>query len=257
MNNIGCILKRLREENGLKGNEVVERLKALGIEISVKTLYGYESGRNSTNADMFLALCKIYKCHNVMEVFSNSDDILFTNREWEMIEKYRFISTHSLDGAKIVDMVLDREYSVAEQLKEQRERIEELEQTISHGGSYNSNTRFINYYYRLASAGTGQIVFDTPPTKRIEIPDTKETKKAAYAISVDGNSMEPVYHDGDTLLIEMTEEIRPGDIGIFLVDGESYVKKLGNGELISLNPKYENIPLTENSICLGKVLSVL
>ena len=50
MNNIGSILKRLREQNGLKGNEVIDKLKDLGIEISAKTLYGYESGRNSTNA---------------------------------------------------------------------------------------------------------------------------------------------------------------------------------------------------------------
>ena len=67
--------------------------------------------------------------------------------------------------------------------------------------------------------------------------------------------MEPVYHDGDTLLIEMTEEIQPGDTGIFLVNGESYIKKLGDQELISLNPKYKNIPLDEDSYCLGKVLA--
>lgn len=41
--------------------------------------------------------------------------------------------------------------------------------------------------------------------------------------------MEPVYHDGDTLLVEMTDEIDPGDIGIFLVDNESYVKNLEMG----------------------------
>ncbi len=108
MNNIGDTLKRLREENGLKGNEVVERLKNLGIEISVKTLYGYESGRNSTNADMFLALCQIYKCQNIMEAFSNSDDdVLFTNKEWEMIEKYRKLDFH---GKEMVDFTLLKEW---------------------------------------------------------------------------------------------------------------------------------------------------
>ena len=84
MSNIGDILRRLREENNLTGKEAVERLKELGIDISAKTLYGYESGRNSTNADMFLALCKIYKCQNVMGIFSDStDEVLFTNKEWE------------------------------------------------------------------------------------------------------------------------------------------------------------------------------
>lgn len=55
----------------------------------------------------------------------------------------------------------------------------------------------------------------------------------------------------------MTDEIDPGDIGIFLMDGESYVKKLGDGKLISLNPKYDNIPLTADSKCMGKVVGAL
>lgn len=69
--------------------------------------------------------------------------------------------------------------------------------------------------------------------------------------------MEPVFSDGDMLLVEMADEIDPGEIGIFLVDNESYVKKLGHGELISLNPKAANIPLTENSKCMGRVLGTL
>lgn len=118
-------------------------------------------------------------------------------------------------------------------------------------------TRMINYYYLLASAGTGQIVFDMPPTKRIEIPATSEYRKADYAIGVNGNSMEPVYHDGDTLLVEMTDHVEIGEIGIFLVNGESFVKKRGKTELISLNPEYSNVPLTENSRCMGRVIAKL
>ena len=69
--------------------------------------------------------------------------------------------------------------------------------------------------------------------------------------------MDTFYLDGDMLLVEMAEEIKIGEIGIFLVDNESYVKKLGNTELISLNPDYKNIPLTENSRCMGKVIDKL
>lgn len=177
--------------------------------------------------------------------------------EMEHIKKYRFISEHSPEGAKTVDMVLSREFYIAKQLTEQSKRIAELENTTLQNDIPADNVRIINYYYRLASAGTGQIVFDTPPTKRIEIPNIPEYKRVDYAIGVNGNSMEPVYHDGDMLLVEMTEEVDPGDIGIFLVNNESYVKKLGDGNLISLNPEYDNIPLTENSKCMGKVVGIL
>ena len=44
-----------------------------------------------------------------------------TLAEYDRIKKYRFISDHSPDGAGVVDMVLDREYSIAKKLKEQDE----------------------------------------------------------------------------------------------------------------------------------------
>lgn len=177
-----------------------------------------------------------------------------TLAEYKIIEKYRFISAHSPDGAKVVDAVLDREHSIAGRIKAQNDYIERTKEDSLQD---DASIRLINYYYRLASAGTGQIVFDMPPTKKIEIPDVPEYRKVDYAIGVNGDSMKPEYDDGDTLLIEMTEEIEIGETGIFLVDNESYVKRLGSNELISLNPEYENIPLTENSRCMGKVVGKL
>lgn len=119
------------------------------------------------------------------------------------------------------------------------------------------NTRLINYYYRIASAGTGQIIFDMPPTKRIRIPDTLVTRHVDYAIGVNGTSMEPIYHDGDTLLVEMTDTVEIGEIGIFLVNNECYVKERQATELRSLNPNSKNIPLNESARCMGRVIDVL
>lgn len=69
--------------------------------------------------------------------------------------------------------------------------------------------------------------------------------------------MEPLYNDGDILLIEPTCQIEVGEIGIFIIDGEAYVKKFGNGELISLNKGYGNISITEYSNCMGRVVDKL
>lgn len=150
----------------------------------------------------------------------------------------------------MVDTVLDREYTIATQLKEQSEYIKHLE-------TAEVDMRLINYYYRVASAGTGQIIFDMPPTKRIEIPNTPKYRKVDYAIGVNGNSMEPLYQDGDILLVEMRDDVEIGEVGIFRVNGESYVKKLGETELISLNPASKNIPLNESAGCMGKVIDKL
>jgi phage repressor protein C with HTH and peptisase S24 domain len=47
-----------------------------------------------------------------------------------------------------------------------------------------------------------------------------------------------------------------GEIGIFELNGDAYVKKLGHGEFISLNPKYKPISIHEfDSIhVFGKVI---
>jgi len=97
------------------------------------------------------------------------------------------------------------------------------------------------------------------PVDLIEIPDVPEYRHVKYAVCVNGQSMEPLYCDGDILLIEPTEDIEIGETGIFIVDGQSYVKKRQKDYLESVNPdpKYTDIPLSEDSCCLGKVVDRL
>ncbi len=254
MNDIGSILCNIRKGKGLTRKDVAEKLKAMGIEISDKTLYGYESGRTTANADMFLALCKIYDINDIFTTFGydgyNQDGSIILNmHEIDMVEKYRFISEHSPVGAKTVDYILNREHDVANLLKE--------EQFTYIAPEGKPNLRTLQYYRRIASAGTGQVVFEDMPTERIEIPDIPEYRCVSYAIGVNGDSMEPLYYDGDILLIETALQVEVGEIGIFIVDGEAFVKQLGEGKLVSLNDKYKDIPLTEYSNCMGRVVGKL
>lgn len=248
---IGLILKELRVSCGMTQKEVAERLGR-----NQPIVGHWETGYAQPDANTLFTLCNIYGV-TVDDAFGFQRKDNISKEDYERIRKYKFISTHSPDGAIIVDTILDREHSIAGKIKEQKEHIKELEKNSSQDHSSYPGTRLINYYFRLASAGTGQIVFDMPPTEKIEIPDIPEYKKVDYAIGVNGNSMQPEYNDGDILLIEMTEEIEPGEIGIFIVNGESFVKKLGDKELISLNPDYGNISLTEDSQCRGRVVGKL
>lgn len=89
------------------------------------------------------------------------------------------------------------------------------------------------------------------------MPDLPQYRRVAYAVKVNGHSMEPRYQDGDILLVEPTCEVDVGEIGIFNVNGQAFVKKLGEGKLISLNKGYNDIPLTEESLCMGRVVDNL
>ena len=127
---MGSTLRELRERENLTIKDVISELDKHGISISDKALYSYESGKRAASADMFLALCEIYKCNNILEIFSNVkvDYSVPTDTEWVIIEKYR-----SLDpvGKELVDHTLKVESGRSETLRnlyEQAEKIRSLDE---------------------------------------------------------------------------------------------------------------------------------
>lgn len=112
-------------------------------------------------------------------------------------------------------------------------------------------------YYRV-SAGTGFNLPEGDDWEMIDIPDTPEARRADFAITIKGNSMEPVYFDGDIVLVKQQPAVELGEIGIFNIENNGYIKKFGGDRLISLNDTYDDIILSEYdedcNHCLGKVI---
>lgn len=120
-------------------------------------------------------------------------------------------------------------------------------------------TVILPMYLTGASAGTGSWLSDDVPVEWMTVHQNEQTAKADYMLKVVGDSMLPKYYDGDFLLIKESPSILEGEIGIFIVNSESFVKKMGKGELISLNPAYEAIKLNEydDIRCAGKVIGTV
>lgn len=74
MSKASIILKSKRKELNLSVNEVVNRLSQNNVNISAKTLYGWESGNRQPDADTFLVLCTIYGI-NSFGLPENSQDV--------------------------------------------------------------------------------------------------------------------------------------------------------------------------------------
>lgn len=237
-------LKDLRLKAGYSQKEVYEHF---GIPQS--TFSSWEVGKSEPPGDMLIKLCQFYKCDMINSLSSDKEDSV-TYEEWKMIEKYRFISTYSPDGASVVDTVLDREYAIAEKLKGQEEQIQKMNMEIAEEIV---PTRLWAYYGKIAAAGTSVEFSDMIAGTR-EYPVTEINQNADYVIGVNGDSMEPEFFDGDIVFVEKTTHINIGDIGIFQKDNNIYIKKASEDGLVSLKEGYSIITSEDGIRVLGKVL---
>ncbi len=107
-----------------------------------------------------------------------------------------------------------------------------------------------------AQAGSGRLFTpDGMPNgsswEEIEFPDFNIDK--VYAIEVSGDSMQPLYRDGDVLIVSPTATLRKGDrVVVRLVNGEVMAKELKRRtartvELSSINKEHEDrtVPTSE------------
>lgn len=130
---------------------------------------------------------------------------------------------------------------------------------IENTNKTNIKNVIIPFYRTPASAGLGAWLSDETPVEYINIPKTDKTNEADFLLEVRGDSMQPKFFDGDRVLVKQSDSIYEGEIGVFILNNESYIKKMGRGELISLNPAYKPIKLTEydDIRCAGKVIDTI
>lgn len=94
----------------------------------------------------------------------------------------------------------------------------------------------------VVSAGTGEWQDDNFK-EEIEYDGTVPTHD--YVVRVNGDSMLPLFEDNQILFIRKTHEVRDGQIIVCMLNNETYVKKITNNRLVSLNKKYDDIQINE------------
>lgn len=112
--------------------------------------------------------------------------------------------------------------------------------------------------YSLLSAGTG--IVDLDPTDTTEIELNGHVPPHDLAFEVRGDSMEPVFENGEIVFVKKTQDIHNGQIIAVQINEEAYIKKVyitnDHMRLVSLNKDYEDIIATEQDDIriVGKVL---
>lgn len=233
---------RIREARKNKGITQTELGEKIGV--AKTTIAGYEKNREPTAAQ----LGEIADVLDVDITFLLQDEIKerfelhATPKEMEcLVKKYRTLDEY---GKDMVLTVTDKEYA---RCMKQVRSVSSLDEPL----------RIIPLRLSVqpVAAGTGTYL-GPEQFQTIYVRDSKFVHNAAYAVPVSGDSMEPLYHHNDILLIS-SEQADIGDIGIFTLNGMGYVKKLGKGFLLSLNSDYGPIPMDDTIRCNGKVIGVL
>ena len=108
----------------------------------------------------------------------------------------------------------------------------------------------LSVYDQPAAAGLGNYL-DEPDSHIEQYPPSVLPDGIDFGIVISGDSMEPKIHNGGTVFVKAQLSIEPGKIGIFVLNGQAYCKKLmvdrenQKVRLVSLNPKYDDIIVGE------------
>ncbi len=239
MNSFGSVISKHRKSIGLTQQELASLLNERGFKISGKAVSAWESGQTTPPLDTFFELCLIFKIKDIYE---------------EVYGKNPFIKNMSTDGLNSLGkeradeyigfLLQDKRFRKAAAPKAQRTHV--------------SHPRFIRLYEIPVSAGKGNFLDESPYEEVERTEDVPE--KASFGIRISGDSMEPLFTSGQTVWVKEQSTLENGDIGIFLLDGNAYCKKLQKNKdgvkLVSLNKTYSPIPVCTDSdlIVFGKVL---
>lgn len=110
-------------------------------------------------------------------------------------------------------------------------KVREYRDDLIASGKYKPQPKVVNIikYIEMpvsnlaVSAGTGAFL-DEGNFEMVSFPEKSVPKGADFGLRVSGDSMEPVYHDGQIVWVEECESLAVGEVGIFVYDGDGYLK---------------------------------
>ena len=252
---------RMKEARRLKGLTQAELGELVGC--AKNTISGYE---NCVNDPSMTILSKIMDALGVDANFIFQDEMRehyeghATTEEMEtLVKKYRQLDEHGKQ------LVLDFMNYTLEACKKtivktvikfpQRAPAEKETDKLENNTIDFPNMTPLKVSEQPSAAGLGVYLGPESFTEYL-VQDNELIRRTAFAVPVSGDSMEPKFHDGDIALVNF-EPAEPGDIVVVTMDGLGYIKKLGDGVLLSLNKKYKPIPMKEDIRVNGKVIGIL
>lgn len=192
-NIIGMRISQARRNMEMSLPELSEKLKFYGVTVGKGGLSKWETGLTVPNAYQLMALCSVLNIESDYHYFMDSYQMPLNEIGMTKLNEYR------------KDLIASGRYrpllpSVGE--------ITFIEMPVS---------------VAAASAGTGNYL-DEEYFEQMQFPKASVPAAADFGVKISGDSMEPVYHDGQIVWVQRCEQLNIGEVGLFVCDGQGYIK---------------------------------
>lgn len=248
INHIGTLIANMRTKKGLSLVKFSALLEQYGVKISKSAISKWETGETTVSCYQLIAITQALEMDCDLSLFMSQGTTPELNDE---------------GLRKVADYKAD----------------------LIASGKYKPETKaghiikFIDMPVSdlAVSAGTGAFL-DEGNFHMVSFPEASVPKGADFGVRVSGDSMEPVYHDGQIVWVQQCDRVRVGEVGVFIYDGEGYLKVYDEQDpidsnkedftdsygriykqpvMISYNQKYENRPVSAQAgfQVVGRVLN--
>ena len=192
-NVIGARISEARKKRGMTLADISATLEGLGVKVSRSAASKWETGETVPSAYQLVALFNALGMEDRISYFMDNYVPALNDAGLRKVEEYK------------ADLIASGKYRPAPKISR---IIRYIDMPVSN---------------LAVSAGTGAFL-DEGNFEMVSFPEDKVPDGADFGIRVSGDSMEPVYHDGQIVWVQECEQVGIGQVGVFIYDNEGYLK---------------------------------
>jgi len=196
-NTIGRRIAEHRKRQHLTQGELIKRLTAFGVEVQQGAITKWETGMTTPTAYQIIAIALALNIPDMITEFTGIDcpsDLELNKLGLKKLDEYREL------------LVASGKY------KPHIAEIAPVRSMIT-----------IPTSYIKAAAGVGNFM-DEENFEDRDYPESAVPAGTDFALFVDGESMAPIYINGQVVFVQKCETMKPGQVGIFSIDNEVVIK---------------------------------
>ena len=228
-------IRFFRERAGMEQKTLAKLIGVTGNAVS-----NWENGRGRPDINLLPDICRALNV-TMYDLFDMEDPgIRYSAGEQIFLDQYKQLSPgHRMAVDQMVDTLLKVQIAESVPL-----------------------IRRLTFYQKSLAAGVGDPSEIDDEGQPIFLYASREVDRADCVFTVNGDSMEPEYHNGDMVLVSRipdAPDLQLGEVGAFIVGNETYIKVYREEGLESLNPKYPIMHFhdAESVYLIGRVTGIL